>query len=176
MIVNALRLLKRYSDRCRRFVWRYRVLATVESAGCKLYVGGPTKVNSKTIFGSYCSTNGLVVKGNGAVVLGDFLHTGTEVTILTSNHDYRNATQLPYCNLHDTRNVHIDRAVWIGDRVIILPGVSVGEGAIIQAGSVVSSDVPALSIVGGNPAKVFRYRDADHYWELANSDAFNRCS
>ncbi len=52
----------------------------------------------------------------------------------------------------------IGRNVWIGDKVTILPGVNIGEGAVIGAGSVVTKDVPPYSIVGGNPAVVLRQK------------------
>ncbi len=52
--------------------------------------------------------------------------------------------------------IKVSRGAWIGARAIILKGVTIGEGAVIGAGSVVSSDVPAWTIVAGNPAKVIR--------------------
>ena len=52
------------------------------------------------------------------------------------------------------------------DRVIVLGGVTIGEGAIIQAGSVVVNDIPKYAIAGGHPAKVFAARDIAHYEEL----------
>lgn len=51
--------------------------------------------------------------------------------------------------------------VWIGYNALILPGVHIGDGAIIGAGSVVTKDVPAYTIVGGNPAKIIRKRFSD---------------
>lgn len=48
----------------------------------------------------------------------------------------------------------------------------IGEGAIIQAGSVVVKDVPPLAIVGGNPARVFKWRDKAHYYELKEKKQF----
>jgi acetyltransferase-like isoleucine patch superfamily enzyme len=56
--------------------------------------------------------------------------------------------------------VRIGNDVWIGTRAIILPGVQIGDGAIIGAGSVVTRDVPALAVVGGVPARVIKYRQA----------------
>jgi acetyltransferase-like isoleucine patch superfamily enzyme len=50
---------------------------------------------------------------------------------------------------------------WIGARAIILPGVTVGEGAVVSAGSVVSRDVPPYTIVAGNPAEVIGQRTRD---------------
>jgi acetyltransferase-like isoleucine patch superfamily enzyme len=62
----------------------------------------------------------------------------------------------------DIRPVIIRDNVWIGKRCIIFPGVRIGEGSVISAGSVVRSHVPAYSVVAGNPAKVmFRLKSPD---------------
>ena len=66
----------------------------------------------------------------------------------------------------------IDDCVWIGSNVIILPGTHIGEGAIIQAGSVVHGEIPPMAIAGGNPAKVFASRDRRHYEELKAKGRF----
>ena len=57
--------------------------------------------------------------------------------------------------------VRICRGAWIGARSIILKGVTIGEGAIVGAGSVVTKDVPAFSVAGGNPAQILRALSAD---------------
>lgn len=54
--------------------------------------------------------------------------------------------------------IRIENNVWIGCRSIILKGITIGEGAIIGAGSIVSKDVPSGAIVGGNPAQILSYR------------------
>ena len=55
--------------------------------------------------------------------------------------------------------VVIGNDVWIGSRVTILPGVHIGNGVIIGAGAVVSKDIPDYAIVGGNPARILKYRN-----------------
>ena len=56
----------------------------------------------------------------------------------------------------------IGNDVWIGQRVIILPGVRIGDGVIIGAGAVVTKDVPDYAVVAGNPARIIKYRKEDN--------------
>lgn len=60
-----------------------------------------------------------------------------------------------------TSPIYIEKGVWIGARSIVLKGVTIGEGAVVAAGSVVTKDVPPYTIVGGNPARVIRELNAD---------------
>ncbi|MFI8667210.1 DapH/DapD/GlmU-related protein [Qipengyuania sp. NPDC077410] len=57
------------------------------------------------------------------------------------------------------RVIEIGDGAWIGYGAILLHGVSIGTGAVIAAGSVVTKDVPPFAIFGGNPAKLIRYRE-----------------
>ena len=57
--------------------------------------------------------------------------------------------------------------------MIVLGGVTIGEGAIIQAGSVIIKDIPKYAIAGGHPAKVFKYRDIEHYIKLKIEKRFH---
>jgi acetyltransferase-like isoleucine patch superfamily enzyme len=71
------------------------------------------------------------------------------------------------------KDITIEDQVWLGSRVIVLGSVSIGEGAIIQAGSVVVKDIPKYAIAGGNPCKVFKYRDIEHYEKLKKERKFH---
>jgi chloramphenicol O-acetyltransferase type B len=157
---------------CKRYMWVTKLRLTAKSTGKKIFVGGPSTVNNKTVLGEHCSTNGLTVKGSGSVNIAEFVHTGCDLLILSSNHNYKTARKLPYDNSIEDKSVIIGRAVWIGDRVTILGGVTIGEGAILQAGSVVVHDIPRLGIAGGNPAKVFKYRDENNFDLLAKNNEF----
>jgi len=70
------------------------------------------------------------------------------------------------------KDIVIGECVWIGARATILPGAKIGEGAIIQAGSVVHGEIPPCAIAGGNPAKVFTYRDKKRYSQLRKTDLY----
>ena len=86
--------------------------------------------------------------------------------IITQNHDYDTGNAIPYGDGYIYKTVTIEDNVWFGNRVIITGDITIGEGAIIAAGAVVCKDVPPYAIVGGNPAKVIKYRDIEHYERL----------
>lgn len=81
---------------------------------------------------------------------------GPEVMILTGGHDYHQTDKLLREQEIITKPIIIESNVWIGARAIILPGVTIGSGSIVAAGSVVTKNVPNNTIVGGNPAKVIK--------------------
>lgn len=90
--------------------------------------------------------------GRGGITLGENVLVGPKVNIITINHDpdpeNRSATY--------GRPVVIGDNVWIGINSTILPGVSIGCGAIIGANSVVTKDVPPMTVVAGNPARIIK--------------------
>ena len=83
---------------------------------------------------------------------------GPNVTILTHTHII-DRTDIPMGQQGmRIAEVVIGNDVWIGMRVIIMPGIKIGDGAVIGAGAVVTKDVPDFAIVGGVPAKIIKYR------------------
>ncbi len=102
--------------------------------------------------GRYCRINGKVTIGSNVMM-------GPHITIYTQNHNF-SRTDIPMINQGFTQEepVVIADDVWIGSHVIILPGVRVGHGSVIGAGSVVTKDVPAWTVTAGNPAKVVTSR------------------
>lgn len=161
----------------RRIIRQRRALRIVRSHCGEVYISGrkssPTQLSKNTILHKNPSFNGLVIKGNGLVSIGDNFHSGEGCLIITQNHNYDCGSEIPYDSTYVYKNVTIEDNVWMGDRVIVLGGVTLGEGCIIQAGSVVVKDVPPCSIVGGAPAMVFKHRDIEHYNELKQKAAFH---
>ena len=95
----------------------------------------------------------------GAVSFGTDVLMGPDSLFLTSGHNYER-TDIPIREqgLIEERPITIGNNVWIGARVIILPGVRVGNGVIIGAGSIVTKNVPDNVVIAGNPAKIIRRR------------------
>lgn len=94
-----------------------------------------------------------------SVTIGENVMMGQECLIFTQNHKY-SSLDISMCRqgMQEARPVVIGNDVWIGARVIILPGVHIGNGAIIGAGSVVTKSVPPYEIWGGNPAHYLKSR------------------
>lgn len=119
------------------------------------------KLHPELTIGSYCwfgEYNHITCANK--VTIGDNLLTGKWVTITDNSHgatDYDSFKIAPIKRpLVSKGSVVIGNNVWIGDKATILPGVTIGDGAVIAASSVVTKDVPAYSIVAGNPGKVVR--------------------
>lgn len=131
-----------------------------------------SQVTGNTYLADHVNFNGMEVSGIGRVDIGNYFHSGRKCMIITSNHNYE-GDAIPYDSTNIAKDVKIGDFVWLGNRVTILPGVSIGEGAIIQAGAVVVSDIPPCAIAGGNPAKVFKYRDKEHFYRLKSEMRFH---
>ena len=89
--------------------------------------------------------------------------TLTDIMIFSVNHLYETDKCLPFDENLVYKKVVIGENCWIGGRVFILPGVELGEGGVVAGGSVVTKSFPPLSVIGGNPAKLIKYRDAEKY-------------
>ncbi|HHV72868.1 MAG TPA: acyltransferase [Clostridia bacterium] len=106
--------------------------------------------------------------GLGGITIEDGVVIGPRVSILSANHNYDGVSleYLPFDQKVVLQPVKIEQNVWIGYGSIIVPGVTIGEGAVVAAGSVVTRDVPSCAVVGGNPARIIKYRDKEVYNRL----------
>lgn len=116
--------------------------------------------------------SGTYIETSGGVRIGEYFHPGRGLTIFSANHNYEDATRIPYDEIFLEQAVTIEDFVWCGANVTILPGVTIGEGAIIGAGSVVTKNVVPLAIVAGNPARVIKYRHAIRFNDLKSRGLF----
>lgn len=141
--------------------------------GKGLKVNYRSSVSKGTVLGDNVNFNGMKINGGSAkIIIGNNFHSGHECNIIACYHNYNSDTSIPYDNTFIDKDVTIEDNVWIGNRVIILGGVTIGEGSIIQAASVVVNNIPKYSIAGGHPAKVFKYRDIEKYKRLKELGKF----
>ncbi len=129
--------------------------------GAGVNVTGNTTIGDGAGFGK-----NVKIRGDGAVYIGRRVSIAEDTIIYTQVHDYDHSDVLPFGWGFTYPETRIDDYAWVGLRSIILPGAHIGEGAIVQAGSVVMGTVPPCAIAAGNPAKVIGWRDVDHYNRL----------
>lgn len=130
----------------------------LKSCGKQVNIEQGALFSAKVSLGDY-SGIGINARINGSCTIGHHVMMGTDVVVITRNHAF-GRTDIPMMEqgFEEERPVVIGNDVWIGDRVVILPGVTVGDGSILAAGAVVAKDVPPYAIVGGVPARVIRMR------------------
>lgn len=166
MIIKALKFFFKIKKKITTKYWTFRVRRSSAASGQGLKVNGSSSVTRKTFLGNNVNFNGMKIDGGGKVSIGDNFHSGPECLMISQNHNFNTGDAIPYDSTYIFKDIIIKDNVWLGSRVIVLGGVTIGEGAIIQAGSCVVSDIPDYAIAGGHPAKVFSYRDIEHYERL----------
>jgi acetyltransferase-like isoleucine patch superfamily enzyme len=113
----------------------------------KIHIGSKVSIN-----------NQCVLDGREGLRLGDLTLVGFESIILSSTHEFRDLSMPVRDQGMTGAPVSIGSDVWLGCRVIVLPGVTIGDKAVVAAGSVVSKDVEPGAVVGGIPARVIGAR------------------
>lgn len=109
---------------------------------------------SRLTMGNNVSVNrGCVINAGGEIVIGNDVLIGPNVVIYSQNHNYLDRTRPVASQGYSYKKTVIENNVWIAAAAIILPGVTVGAGAVVAAGAVVTKDVPPNTLVAGNPAK-----------------------
>ncbi len=150
--MHAVRLVHFYNYSNVSQLRRARVGAGASIApNVSLRGGERVEIGAFSHIGQYCSL--WAGDTSGRIVLGDHALLGPEVFITASN--YRTAPGAPIIEQpREEADVVIGRDVWLGARVIVLPGVEIGAGCVVGAGSVVTRSLPADSIAVGVPARV----------------------
>ncbi|MGW4792439.1 acyltransferase, partial [Nonomuraea sp. NPDC004297] len=127
--------------------------------GSRSYIAAGAYVSGLLRTGRDCTMNPYTVV-RGDIELGDAVRIGAHTSLLGFNHTMSDPDVEVFRQPISSRGIKVGSDVWIGSHVVVLDGVTIGERAVIGAGAVVTKDVPAGAIVGGNPAKVLRWRVA----------------
>lgn len=105
-------------------------------------------IGNNVLLGEYCL---LASHKNGEITIGNDTMISARVKFCTINHNFDDVEIPIRLQGEDFGCIEIGKDVWIGEDAIILPGVKIGDGAVIGAGSVVSKDIPPYTIAAGNP-------------------------
>lgn len=92
----------------------------------------------------------------GPVTIGSHVNLAQGITVTALNHNFSDTSKRIDEQGVSTQPVTIEDDVWIGANAVVLPGVTIGQHAVVAAGAVVTKDVPPYSIVGGVPAKILK--------------------
>jgi maltose O-acetyltransferase len=149
--------LETMCSRARLFLlkrWVFEEVGRHVTIGDEVYFSGNKSIKcaDNVGFGEGCR-----IYGGGGISIGQHVMIAPFTLLITANHRY--VSQFIKDSHHiELKPIVIKDDVWIGERAIILPGVSIGRGAIVGAGAVVTKDIPDFAVVAGNPAKVIKYR------------------
>ena len=126
--------------------------------GDRSYIAGGAIVRSaRLIMGSDCSLNSYSVL-SGDITMGNGVRIASHASIYGFNHGYESIDIPIFQQPLTTKGITIGDDVWIGANAVILDGVTISSHSIVAAGAIVTKDIPAYSIVGGNPARIIRSR------------------
>ncbi len=155
--------------RNRRHLYLGKNVFIAERCYLSLVKVGSTKP-SLFIDDDVCIGSDFTVSCAGSIRIEKKVLLADRVFIGDSIHDYSNP-EIPIIDqpVRAMGNVVIQEGAFIGINAVILPGVTVGRNAVVSASAVVTKNVPPLTVVAGNPAKVVkRYNDIDRTWERVN--------
>lgn len=171
ILFSAIKIYRRIRSR----FWSH--IFKMQCSKCGSHVGVSTfcriSADASVSVGDYFHSNGLHIMGGGNVLIGKYFHSGSNCKIMLGSHDYDNGEAIPYGTKYDRKNVEIGDFVWFGTDVTVCGNIKIGTGAILAMGAVVVKDVPDYAIVGGNPAKIIKHRDINHFNKLLDEGKFN---
>lgn len=156
------------SHHIRDFFYKYIFLVKMEKNSV-LYYGSEIRAPWMLMIGkgSVVGDNSILDARCGGIYIGENVNIASNVSLWTGGHDYND----PYFRSMKTNRgpIYIKNRVWIGPNVTILHSVTIGEGAVIAAGAVVTKDIPPFTICGGIPAKVLAQRSIDLRYTLGGT-------
>ena len=133
-------------------------------------ISGQGKPWAKLHIGENCQiTSPFYADLNDTITIGNHVAIGHHTIMITMNHDF--SWENKRCGAGSLAPIIIEDGVWLGARVTVLPGVTIGKGSVIAAGAVVNKNVPPNCLVGGIPARVIK--SLNHSPALNNSEKSN---
>ena len=128
--------------------------------GARGFVAASAYVTGAVTLGDDCTINPFATL-RGPITGGNGVRIGAYACLVGFNHGFADPDTPIFRQPHTSKGIVLGDDIWIGAHATIVDGVKVGSHSIVAAGAVVTKDVPSFAIVGGNPARVIRLRDAE---------------
>ena len=166
-------LLSRFEKMRFDKAWRKSNRHNETSIGSYMFPKGVVEVGHATY--GLLNVQSLYVTPDEKLIIGNYVSIASDsLFLLGTNHQTETITTYPLHSKLIGRTpmdalsrgpIVVEDEAWIGSNAIVMSGVSIGKGAIVAAGAIVTKDVPPYAIVGGNPAKIIRYKFSDEIVE-----------
>jgi acetyltransferase-like isoleucine patch superfamily enzyme len=143
-----------------------------DASTIKLYDAVHIVAPDRCHLGKHVSIHDAEWNATGHIHIGNYVHFGPRVTILTLSHNH-NGEEIPYDSTHVYKPVVIEDCVWVGCDVVIAPGTHIEEGCIIAMGATVSGRIAKGSIVGAAKPRTLSMRDMEKYERLKVEGKFH---
>lgn len=146
-------IFRKVDAKLRRLYWKYQLAQM--GARTTIHPGVVILYPKNVSFGADCAVASFVhIWGGAGVTIGDDVLIASHVAITSQTHDATaDSRGVTFRSTHESREVVIEKNVWIGSGAVILPGVRIGSGSIVGAGAVVDRDVEPGTVVVGVPAR-----------------------
>ncbi len=171
MIGRIALWLEHWADRARAAKYRSRYNIHADAALGKLHITGKNVIIGK---GTYYNS-GYISAGEASMVkIGAWTAIGYNVSIVAATHDINFPTGPAAQRPMTTGDITIGDGVWLGNNVVVLPGCSIGNYAVVGANSIVNSDIPDFAVCAGTPARVIKTKDKVACQDHVNFVSANR--
>ena len=157
-VLENRKLLKTLNTKDPKTVFLYGKISISHPGECKL--------------GEHVSIHNAEWNAEGGITIGNYVHFGNDVAILTVSHNYEGQA-IPYDSTFTTKPVVIEDYVWVGQNVVIAPGTHIEEGCVIAMGATVAGRISKGSIVGAAKHRTLKMRDMDKYEALKAAGTFH---
>lgn len=168
--------MMKFMVKLRRLLWR--LLGVDYNHILKVVDVSWLREDKKTCWGKYSYANNAIIHrwSDAGVEIGKYCSISYDVRFVVDDgsHTYNNVSNYPFSwnEISGKKGICIGNDVWIGLGVIILPGVKIGNGVTIAAGSVVTKDIPDYCVIAGVPAKVVKHKCSAEVAEEMNKIAW----
>ena len=171
-MIGYLIKIRRYSNQ-RKMMEKIRHIGKDTTISMSVDITFPQHLS----IGEGCFIGGnSIIDSRGGIKIGNYSSLGVNALLLSTDHRYVGVETIPFDDVRVIKPIVMGDFVWGGANVSIMPGVTIGDGAILGLSCVITEDVPPMAIMVGNPAKIVSYRNIEQFERLRKEGKFRAMS